>query len=81
MFNGPPDQPPQNHEQKEQLKREMLHAFHTQKESALANTQKIRITNEQFNRIVVNEFLQVFFAVFGVALSILMNEQGMLAVE
>jgi hypothetical protein len=59
----------------------MLLAFHTQKEAADANTQKIRITNEQFNRIIVNEFMQIFFAVFGVALSILMNEQGLLAVE
>ena len=81
MINGPPHLLPRTISQKEQLKREILSAFHTQKEAADANTQKIRITNEQFNRIVVNEFLQVFFAVFGVALSILMNEQGMFAVD
>jgi hypothetical protein len=34
----------------------------------------IRISNEYYNRLIVVEFIQVFLAVLGIALAIVLNE-------
>ena len=35
---------------------------------------EVRVTNEFYDRIIVIEYVQVFFAVFGVTMSIILNE-------
>lgn len=38
------------------------------------NSTEVRVTNEYYNRILLVEYCQLFFALFGVALSMIINE-------
>lgn len=63
-----------NREKTNQLRRSKLHNFHEKSKEDHENLQKIRVTNELYNRIVVVEYVSVFFSTIAVALSIVMCE-------
>lgn len=48
--------------------------FHRDNEEEMLYQQDVRITNEMFNRIIACEYIQLFLAVFGIAMSIVINE-------
>ena len=48
--------------------------FERQREPELRHAQDSRMSTEIYNRIVVVEYISLFFAFFGIALSIILNE-------
>jgi len=37
-------------------------------------TTEVRVTNEYYNRIIIVEYISVFFSTFGVGISMVINE-------
>ncbi len=48
--------------------------YHKTNEEEQQNTTEVRVTNEYYNRVIFTEYAHLFFALFGVLLSIVVNE-------
>lgn len=48
--------------------------YHRNNEEEQYLTTEVRVTNEYYNRIIIVEYISVFFSTFGVAISMVINE-------
>jgi hypothetical protein len=48
--------------------------YHRNNEEEQYLTTEVRVTNEYYNRIIIVEFISVFFSTFGVGISMVINE-------
>ena len=48
--------------------------YHRNNEEEQYLTTEVRVTNEYYNRIIIVEYISVFFSTFGVGISMIINE-------
>lgn len=51
-----------------------LEEYHKNNEESHFNSQEARISHEQYNRIIVVEFICMFFSAYGICMAITLNE-------
>lgn len=63
-----------NREHKWVVNFDQMIEYHKSNEEEQQNTTEVRVTNEYYNRIIFVEYAHLFFATFGILLSIVLNE-------
>ena len=53
---------------------EQMAEYHRNNEEEQYLTTEVRVTNEYYNRIIIVEYISVFFSTFGVGISMFINE-------